>query len=261
MVVHANPVASPVLPVLDEQTLYMVRADIGLHQFNQWMSSRSMRDPDYAIHCLLEELLATWAMRPFRLVFTRGNPNGVLYGYGTVPVSDLRDLVADVADPLQMEIMPPNGMQAKQMPTRFQEGKILGVELRCRPVRRRFKANNQEQDAFLVSAENYPKGQMPMTREEVYTEWLGFRLNSKGGAELIPGQTKMRAFRLTNGYRKLNGGLTNGPDVVLDANIRVTDSMAFQSLLKEGVGRHKAYGYGMLLLKPPHQFRSNRFVR
>ena len=32
--------------------------------------------------------------------------------------------------------------------------------------------------------------------------------------------------------------------------LTVTDSAAFAALLARGVGRHRAYGYGMLLLRP-----------
>ena len=33
--------------------------------------------------------------------------------------------------------------------------------------------------------------------------------------------------------------------------LTITDPIAFAELLKRGVGRHRAYGYGMLLLRPP----------
>ncbi|WP_439373386.1 type I-E CRISPR-associated protein Cas6/Cse3/CasE [Bradyrhizobium sp. DASA03120] len=35
-----------------------------------------------------------------------------------------------------------------------------------------------------------------------------------------------------------------------DDEIEFSDSVAFKALLARGVGRHRAFGYGMLLLKP-----------
>jgi CRISPR system Cascade subunit CasE len=41
------------------------------------------------------------------------------------------------------------------------------------------------------------------------------------------------------------------PDVTLRGRLSITDSAAFADLLRRGVGRHKAFGFGMLLLRPP----------
>ena len=35
--------------------------------------------------------------------------------------------------------------------------------------------------------------------------------------------------------------------------LTVTDPDAFAALLARGVGRHRAYGYGMILLRPPNR--------
>ena len=42
-----------------------------------------------------------------------------------------------------------------------------------------------------------------------------------------------------------------GPDATVHGTMTVTDPTAFARLLAHGVGRHRAYGYGMLLLRPP----------
>jgi CRISPR system Cascade subunit CasE len=41
-----------------------------------------------------------------------------------------------------------------------------------------------------------------------------------------------------------------GPDAVFKGEIQVTDGEAFARLVTRGVGRHRAFGFGMLLLKP-----------
>jgi CRISPR system Cascade subunit CasE len=41
-----------------------------------------------------------------------------------------------------------------------------------------------------------------------------------------------------------------GPDAVFTGVLQVRDSDAFAALVARGIGRHRAFGFGMLLLKP-----------
>jgi CRISPR system Cascade subunit CasE len=41
-----------------------------------------------------------------------------------------------------------------------------------------------------------------------------------------------------------------GPDAILQGDLILNDPERFQMMLAQGVGRHKAYGFGMLLLRP-----------
>ncbi|MFG1332515.1 type I-E CRISPR-associated protein Cas6/Cse3/CasE [Xanthobacter autotrophicus] len=43
----------------------------------------------------------------------------------------------------------------------------------------------------------------------------------------------------------------SGHSAVLVGTLTVRDAQAFAALLARGVGRHRAFGYGMLLLSPP----------
>ena len=44
------------------------------------------------------------------------------------------------------------------------------------------------------------------------------------------------------------GCVIDGPDALLKGHLRVRDSADFAKLLTRGVGRHRAFGFGMLLL-------------
>ena len=50
--------------------------------------------------------------------------------------------------------------------------------------------------------------------------------------------------------RKRHARYSEGPDAVMRGVLTITDPDAFSSLLASGIGRHRAYGYGMLLLRP-----------
>jgi CRISPR system Cascade subunit CasE len=59
------------------------------------------------------------------------------------------------------------------------------------------------------------------------------------------------AFQRVQSFRKLHSRYCEGPDAVMRGNLIVSDPAAFAQLLARGIGRHRAYGFGMLLLRPP----------
>ena len=140
------------------------------------------------------------------------------------------------------------------MPSEWRPGKRLGFEVRIRPVVRRSRNSGsrpgKECDAFQSEATQHPKGGMNQTREEVYRQWLAERLEMQGGAQLDWKETKLVSFQRTRAFRKLHSRYSEGPDAVLRGVLAITGSAEFANLMAHGVGRHRAYGYGMLLLRP-----------
>jgi CRISPR system Cascade subunit CasE len=49
-----------------------------------------------------------------------------------------------------------------------------------------------------------------------------------------------------------------GPDATIHGTLTVTDPGVFTKFLARGVARHRAYGYGMLLLHPPNHLAPER---
>jgi CRISPR system Cascade subunit CasE len=92
---------------------------------------------------------------------------------------------------------------------------------------------------------------MPRSREEVYTDWLSRQLDGRGGAALE--SATLQSFQRTRAVRKRGNRYSEGPDALMRGVLTVTDGKAFAELLARGVGRHRAYGYGMLLLRPAGQ--------
>ena len=249
--------------------LQMVRAEVNLRELHRWMGMKRLQDPDHAMHCLLTECFGRdLAPRPFRMIAPRGGNRGVLYGYGQADADTLRQAAETFADPLQLRALPPSSLDSKLMPAKWPAGKRLGFEARIRPIvrsrrdllqepeapARRFKTGGarpgKECDAFLWEAITHPeKGGMQRTREEVYAQWLSEQLQRHGGAEL--GQVRLVSFQRTRSFRKRQSRHSEGPDVVMQGILMVTEGGDFARLLARGIGRHLAYGYGMLLLRPP----------
>ena len=240
--------------------LQLIRAHVSVRDLHRWMGVKRLRDADHAMHCLLTECFGDLAPKPFRLIVPRGVACGVLYGYGHAGADALREAAGIYACPLQAKILPCHTINSKSMPFEWCAGKRLGFETRIRPIVRRSRnaecRPGKEWDAFVLEAIQYPKGEMPRTRKQVYIEWLTNQLNRRGGAQLQ--SASLVAFQRTRAVRKLHARHSEGPDAVMRGELTVTDGNAFARLLAHGIGRHRAYGYGMLLLRPACGGPANR---
>lgn len=255
--------------------LQMVRAEVNVRDFQRWMGARRLQDPDHAMHCLLTECFGDLAPKPFRLMTTRGASTASLYGYSATNADELREATDTFAEPLQARIIPAAGIDSKPMPSEFPAGKRLGFDIRIRPIvrlhkdldrvppdrLRRFREDRRngerefnprpgmECDVFQWQALLHPKGGMTQTREQVYAEWLSERFRVKGAA-LDLDTVRLAAFQRSRSHRKLHSRHIEGPDAVMQGVLTVTDPAVFAATLRQGIGRHRAYGYGMLLLRP-----------
>ena len=239
-------------------TTNMIRADIDLRSFYRWagtrgMISRNAFDPGFAMHCLLTESFGRdLAPKPFRVIIPRDRNHapGTFYAYSTSPAEELRDTAQIFACPLQSKILPPSTIDSKTMPNSWRTGQRLGFEVLIRPVVRCGRGSDRpgkERDAFQAEAERHPKGEMRRSREEVYVDWLFDRL-ARRGARLE--EARLRSFQRVRVVRKLRKHASEGPDAVMQGTLEVTNQTEFANLVSDGVGRHRAYGYGMLLLRP-----------
>ena len=239
-------------------TTNMIRADIDVRAFYRWAGSRGMIsrnafDPGFSMHCLLTESFGRdLAPKPFRVIIPRDRDRdpGTFYAYSNSPAEELRDAAQTFACPLQAKSLPASSIDGKPMPSSWQMGQRLGFEVLIRPVVRCARGSEmtgKERDAFQVEAERHPKGGMRRKREEVYRDWLSSRLTQRG-ARLE--ESRLRSFQRVRVVRMLRRRAPEGPDAVMQGTLEVTDPAEFAKLVADGVGRHRSYGYGMLLLRP-----------
>ena len=260
--------------------LHLIRLPISLPELGRWAAQRNYgftvqrgpkgqeRDAGFdegrAIHHLLAEAFGPGALHPFRHFVAPGGKHSQIYAYSRFDAAALREAAQTYALPEAFSIFDPAQLAAKAMPENWRTGRRLGFEVRVRPVSRLLKPlpdadgafpKGAEVDTFLLEAlRQFPTseaGEANMlkagrTREAVYTDWLAQRL--KGAATLRPGVRLTRFQRLRAARKSYS---PEGPDAILQGDLIVDDSAGFQKLLVQGIGRHKAYGYGMLLLRPP----------
>lgn len=228
---------------------------------------RATFDEGRALHHLLGEAFGPGVMQPFRLVVAPRARSGTLWAYTDIDADTLRETVAPVALSHAAEAaLPVSCLNTKPMPEVTAPGRRLGFDIRLRPVirlasaieapgdreggrRHGFKAG-AEIDAFLAAAlRDADRSAMQDTgcsREAVYAAWFADRLGDAAEIEAI----RLAAFRRSLAAREDRRGV-EGPDATLHGTLIVRDPQAFSDRLRRGVGRHKAYGFGMLLLRPP----------
>lgn len=217
-------------------------------------------DPGYALHAALAALFGSAAPRPFIL---RETPRGAeLLGYCETPAEELLALAAlpqtgeaaDLVEPL-LAAQP----EAKPMPSAWRSGQRLGFSLRARPiVRSRPQGRggpHREHDVFAHARHRAAEPDSLPGREGLYLDWLGRALGRDGAATLeaarLAGYRSIHVLRrpLRAGVR--SAAVIEGPDATLEGNLRIGDPAAFATMLRRGVGRHSAFGFGMLVLAPP----------
>lgn len=260
--------------------LHLIHVPLDMRRFNRWAGERDLIrrrtfDAGYAFHVLLSSMFGKAVLQPFRLFASKRRSKAALYGYSGVDQTELRKLAATVAPPDCEAVVDPRRLRSKPMPAHFEQGERLGFDLRLRPVRRvrsdvrdpqlgSSLKRGSEVDAYrLELIRRFPaeSGTPPtpaaanagVTRQSVYAEWLSERLGDAASIE----HCELATFQRTRAIRGDKGG-PEGPDAVLHGTMTVASHAAFARLLRKGVGRHRAYGYGMLLLRPPGQRAPNR---
>lgn len=220
---------------------------------------RQVSDLGDALHGLLRAAFGDSAPQPFRYL---DEQQGLL-AYTRLDAEAMAAQVA-LADPIAAQTLglgashQHEGYRLRPLPVQWQAGQVLGFEVRVRPTVRAAKG---ELDAFL-HAVAIAQG-APLQRETVYAQWLREHLTVREGAPREAWQgavdvldVGLSAFQRLCIVRRTqaaagearHGRAIDGPDAVLKGRLQVRDPAAFSQLLARGVGRHRAFGFGMLLL-------------
>ena len=234
--------------------LHLASLPLDLKPFRQWAARRGFGgDEGRALHHLLVETFGRGALRPFRLMVAPGVRGATLYAYTTSDRASLGQTARESGLPDTLAVCDPARLAVKAMPESWSRGRRLAFDLRARPVRRLLKPagvfpKGAEVDAFLVAAlRRFPDGPPQsdrIERESAYLQWLSERL---GTAAVVK---RVRIARLERRSVQRGGKGLEGPDVTFHGELVVADAVGFAETLARGVGRHAAYGYGMLLLRP-----------
>jgi CRISPR system Cascade subunit CasE len=214
-------------------------------------------DEGYLAHCAMRELWQDRAPAPFVL---RGRgPVLEAWGYSRCPAGALIEFARSLPIRAGTDIADLDAMASKPIP-RFELGRRLGFHLRACPVVRLAAPTHghkagAEVDVFLARC--FSAGaDFGVSRESVYREWLSGRLGdgTNTGARVeevrVAAMSRERLVRRTQGDVRSARRLER-TDVRFEGSLVVADTDRFLECLARGVGRHRAFGFGALMLVPP----------
>lgn len=251
---------------------HMIQLSMNPRALHEWTHVKSLpdSDPGYLVHCALRAAFGPDAPQPFALQARRQDQRQdqrqaqsqaqsqdswflPVLGYGPADEHRLRRHLQETAEPLLAEVLPAEAIHAKALPEAWPAGARYRFSLRCCPITRTREGrdNVRERDAFLAACDHHD-GDEPLEREAVYLRWLEAELGRKGAARCLVG--RMTAFRLLNPVRRKGGKPVHmkgrRPDATMEGLLEVQRPEAFAELMARGCGRHRAFGFGMLLLRP-----------
>lgn len=240
-------------------SLYMIQLQLDPVAFVRFLQSLGLNrkedeDLGYGVHAWLASIFGDLAPRPFRLFLASNDrrPPKVL-GYAQQPHSVLVDRAKSFAEPFTLSVCDlDKHIDSRGMPTRWAGGTRLGFEVLACPVGRKSRSG-VEKDIYLIRADSLGSD-AELTREAVYGEWLANLLGPAYDVENM----ELKGFRLVAQARRSSSKdkdqkrLTRlvRPQAQVSGVLKVHDGEAFGKIIARGIGRHRAFGYGMLLLRP-----------
>jgi len=243
--------------------VHLIEMPLSIRALHLWAGARKIpADEGLILHHLLGETFGPAVLQPFRLMVAPRAQDGTLYAYAADEADGLRLSAMATLTPANAEVVSLDRMRSlPRAGESWSVGQRLGFDIRLRPVVRLGEpltgqdesgkeisiSKGAEIDAFLASRLRGTQ----VTREARYIEWLSERLAP--AAELDLTATRLASFSRLQVRR--NGKKLEGPDAVVHGTLTVTDPLAFSEILARGIGRHRTYGYGMLLLRPPQRSR------
>jgi CRISPR system Cascade subunit CasE len=196
-------------------------------------------DLGYRTHLLLRALFGSQAPRPFvARPYTRDSV--LVEGYSEVGVLELQQTAEATADPFEFAAVVWDRAADKPVSS-WESGQSVGfTTLLCPTV----QVERREIDAFLRRRDR------SLDRENVYCSWLTRRLGDAASLALgtMSHFSVRKLVRRSQGDKRKARTFSFGV-AMLNGVLNVSDGAAFDALLRKGVGRHTAFGFGMLKLR------------
>jgi CRISPR system Cascade subunit CasE len=210
------------------------------------------RDPGYAIHCVMRALWQDKALCPW--TYHIDGQSIHVSGYGATRLIDLAARAASAESSARAVVQ---WIRIGQVIVRdtWRVGEVVPFRLVACPVVRMSSdgphwRRKAELDAYQAACLVAEPGHRP-EREDVYLSWLRGHVERRGGAGLADARlvSHSRDYHVRRDHgRERKASRLRFTTAVLEGRMAVTEQAAFVTLLSAGIGRHKAFGFGMLQL-------------
>jgi len=209
------------------------------------------RDEKFLVKTALTEIMVGDAMlRPWRIQHRDHDGNVMVLGYSRSDADVIRDRIADALPELSNAFDRSSVFSKPVRP--FRVGERLQLQSRVCATKQVHvsKEQRKEMDAWAADTRlREREGLAPREREEVYREYFANCIAT--GASVT--RSTLSAMEWREFARKDDSGVpmkaTSHPVVDVEAICEVTDPDTFRSLLFTGIGRSRAYGCGMVLVR------------
>lgn len=208
-------------------------------------------DLGYTVHSWLKAAFGDSCPYPFRIIGRPMERVRVL-AYSGAGIKALREHAEMYATPLTVRTCSWEDSASKSLEDlALPAGQVLGFEVRVCPI---VRSDEGERDAFLAALPE-DRSDRDFGREDIYRRWIVRRMREYVDVE--EKEIRLSSFRLVSAVRKNGSGKSGGrkarkitlPDALMDGTLRVRDEGSLHDLLARGVGRHRAFGFGMVLLR------------
>lgn len=230
-------------------SLHLLRIPVRVPQLLRFAAEHSITQEDenlgYTLHAWFAALFGAASPKLFRCFDRRHE----VLAYAYTDAATLMQHAQAFASPLAWAALDAHGMASKPMPDAWQPGQSVRVEVLTCPVTRH---GDEEKDVYLRALDRL--GDAAPKRGEVYLAWFA---NQWAGAarlehiELLGMQAQSTLLRRDRSQGRNRLKRVQRPQALFVANATVENGERFAALLARGIGRHRAFGFGMVLLAPP----------
>lgn len=207
-------------------------------------------DLGYAFHQVLNETFGAAAPKPFHFLPA---PSGFAVAYSQHNATTLQHIALRQRETvpswdLASQALGLASLTASPLPGDWIEGMCFWFSVRTRPVcrvnRHHERKLPRECDVFVRAAAGKAGENDLLDRRNIYLQWFREQIPDSA-ASLVSLQLSKLAH--TQVYRR-GAPRLSGPDVTFSGVLQVTHPAAFRNFLARGAGRHRAFGFGMILL-------------
>jgi CRISPR system Cascade subunit CasE len=210
-----------------------------------FLQPSALEDESLILKTILWEGFSGSALRPWAIHAQKG-PTIIIIGYTQTDAGELNKRRALALPSVQAAV---GEAIAVPLPA-LSESERYRFSICLVPTIRVTKVEGRrygERDAFLTKADAAGKD-ANLKRDDVYRDYLAERL---AGASIEA--SRLVRFRLRRFMRPKEDRSVSGrtmPEAVIEGRLRVDDPVRLTQAISTGVGRQRAYGFGMLRLQP-----------
>ncbi len=222
-------------------TVHLISTDMDERYYGRWAERPAYAgtDPSYRIHCLIRETFGPGRiLRPFRVV--NGRYRRRLLAYSPMTADEIRERArAKSAGTTREKALSVDILRSIELPS-FQACDRLSFSVLAVPHRR--SNGVREIDAYRLAQRDGCT-----SRQDAYVDWLRDRAERSG---IVAVETaRLVSYDVTYQIRRRRHSPLPITRADITGTLRIRRPDRLGEFMLAGIGRHRAYGYGMMMIR------------